>query len=300
MKATIISYLAGMGGDFLSFQIHKDSKFFPIDNLQITHHNMWMFPNLLEPIGSEAKIYPSDQPWAINEAKLEQLNLLYGDRNILLPTHWYNTITPAMTNNLFNKGIRLYAKSKHTLKICLALWWIKSHVIANEPWDLRKQEIDQMIINNHPKKHLLGELKNSYHNWKFLSIKYNIYDANGSLDLLTYVKTHFNKLYTSANQIKFSQNYTFFDIDDLYYTSHSNVSAVESYFDVKLDLDQIHEYSLVNQQTIKDSLGVDVDHRDFGNDDSFFQLIVDYAESIIEERIHFNDYYNGKRISKSC
>jgi len=291
-----------MGGDFLAFQIHKDSKYFQISNdelvngLKVTNQNMWRFPNLLKPIGLEAKIYPSKNAWQVDSAALEKLLATYNNMNIVLPAHWYNDISVEKTNGLFSSAVRLIAKEKHVLKIAYALWWIKSHVVANEIWPHRQEELEEYFKSNEPNRELMKDILSSYHNWKYMSIKYNLLN-NGNLDLNYYIRNHFAKLYSEGNKILYTRNYQFIDIDNLYYNSMDNIELIERRFDVKIDRSQVKEYASSNLDLIQECLGFNVDDRRFENDETYFDAIINYAKDIINERTDHFDYYNRKRSS---
>lgn len=299
MKATLISYPAGMSGDFLSFLIHKDPKFYSIDKILVSKQNRWLFPNLLHPIKSEslpieAKNWHSSKPWPLNEELLDILHKKYGDKNILLPTHWYNEISPDMTNGLFDQGIRFYTDSLKTLKIVYAMFWIKSHAIANNAWPLRLQEIKEMIDSDHPRKDMLMELLDSYHSWKFQAIRYNMLD-NGRLDLLTYMKQHFHRIYKPVNINRIHQkNYTFIELDNLIYNDFSGLEILENYFDVNIDRNIVKEYTNNNLTMLNEQLKVSVDSDEFSDNDRYFELIKNTVSKIIIDRPYQFDYYEGE------
>lgn len=289
-----------MSGDFLAFQIHQDPKYFPITDefiyagIKTTEQNMWRFPNLLAPTGLEAKVYPNHKDWAVNEESLKVLNDVYGDKNIILPAHWYRSITPTTTNGLFDRAIRLYASNRKTLKITYALWWIKSHVVANEIWPHRQEEIEELERSDHPYKHLLPQVLDKYHNWKFMSLRYNLLN-NGQFDLRYYVENHFNKVYSQGNSVSFKHRYSLYDIDRIFYKDQAHLDLLEQELDVKIDRQLVKDYTLENCQLIENSLGVSIDSEKFDDDNTYFDAIINYAKDIINERTYQLDYYNRKR-----
>lgn len=299
MKATLVSYLAGMSGDFISFLIHQDPKFYSIQddiipqNIRTTQHNMWRFPNLLFPIGLEAKIYPNNRAWSVNDESLKILHQLYGEKQILLPSHWYGAINQATTNGLFDSGIRLLVKNRKILKICYALWWIKSHTIANEIWPHRQEEIDEMLKNNHPRKDLLLQILDSYHNWKFMSIRFNLL-KDGQFDIHTYIRRYFNEVYSMANHARITNNYLVVELDNLIYGNLENLGILENHFDVNIDRAAVNNYTNTNYQLIEKYLGFAVDSEKFDDDEQYFNAIINYARDIIDARPNQFDYYIGK------
>lgn len=288
-----------MGGDFLAFQIHKDHKYFPIDDerlydgLKVTVHNMWRFPNLLAPIGLEAKIYPSSRNWNCDKDAISKLNEMYQGKNILLPSHWYKTIDNTTTNGLFNSGIRLFASNRKTLKITYALWWLKSHVIANDIWPHRREEIEEYQGTDYPNKHLLPKVLENYHNWKYNSMRYDIL-KNGEFDLRFYVENYFDKIYTNSNKITYINSYKFYDVDRIFFSKDDQLRLIEEHLDVKIDRTQMKEYTEKNYSLIEKSLGFSVNDPKFDDDNTYFNSIVEYAKEIINERPYQFDYYNGK------
>lgn len=299
MKAILVSYLAGMSGDFLSYMIHRDPKFYPITDslipagIKTTEQNMWIFPNLLKPLGLEAKIYPH-ATWAVDQTSLNMLHEIYGDKTILLPSHWYGRIRPETTNGLFDQAIRLYVNDRKILKICYAMWWIKSHTIANGIWPHRQEEIEEMLANNHPNKELLLSILDSYDNWKFISIKFNLLN-NGQLDLSTYVRKYFDEVYIKCNHTNRKKNYFIVDVDNLIYGDLSNLSRIEEYLDVNIDRDIVKKYTQDNYQMLEQHLGISVNSREFDHDETYFDAILNYAKEIIDARPNQFDYYRGKR-----
>lgn len=298
MKATLISYMPGMSGDFISFLVHQDPKFYPISQesdyytIRLTRHNMWRFPNLLEPIGLEAKIYPYKQ-WRVTAESLKVLNDVYGDRQILLPSHWYSDISPKLTGGLFNQGIRLFVKDPRVLKICYALWWIKSHTIANDIWPHRREEIQAMIDGDHPLKNLLESMLASYHNWKFLSIKYNLLD-NGQFNIHSYIRRYFREVYAPKNHANIQENYLTLCLDNVIYGDMSELKRLEQYLEVTVDRTSVEQYTDTNYKLLENYLGFSVNSSKFDSDDTYFNAIIDYAHDIIEQRPNQFDYYNGK------
>jgi len=298
MKATLISYVPGLSGDFIAYMAHQDPSYYPIDlswvdNIKVTKHNMWRFPNLLRPIGLEAKTYPLTRPWTVDQNLLNILHDIYGDKKILLPSHWYRPITPENTNGLFDRGIRLYADSYRTLKICSALWWVKSHAIATDIWPHRQEEIEEMIRSNHPLKHLLPDILQSYHNWKYTSIRYNIL-KDGQLDLPTYIRRHLREVYSYGNSLLYTENYLRVAVDNLVYGDLSNLEVVEDYLGVSIDRQQVKSYSETNYDLLNKCLGIDVNSSEFDNDEIYFDAIYNYVKGIIDARPNQFDYYNGK------
>jgi hypothetical protein len=298
MKATLLSYLSGMSGDFLAFMIHQDPRFHTIsdeliiEDVKVSKHNRWFFPNLLEPIGLEAKIYPNNRAWAVDKKSIKTLKKIYGNKEIILPSHWYNNINLKSTNNLFNQGIRLFVREKPILKICYALWWIKSHVVANYIWPHRQEEINEMIMSNHKHKKLLLGILDCYHNWKYLSIKHDILNE-GKLDLYTYVSRHFNEVYRKNNNTKYKLNYLLIDVDNLIYTSTSNIGIIENYFQIKIDRSLIETYKKSNFDTIEKYLGIKIDSPEFENDKIYFDSIFEYAQNVINIGPNQFDYHKG-------
>lgn len=288
-----------MGGDFIAFMVHQNPNYYNIDDasidVKVTEQNMWRFPNLLEPVGLEAKVYPSSRVWAVDADSLNKLNEVYKDNHIMLPSHWYNRITPDMTNGLFDHGIRLYVRERKLLKVCYALWWLKSHIISNEIWPHRREEIDEMINSNHPKKDLLLSTLDSYHNWKVIAIKHDLLDSNGQLDLLVYIRRHFNELYSKANHTNNKLKYMLLELDDLIYGDYSNLTRLESYLDVKIDREIVDSYCKTNYQVLEQCLGFGVDSAEFDDDEKYFNAILNYSRETIHERANQFDYYNGKR-----
>ncbi len=160
----------------------------------VDEKNRYWFPNMLEPIGLNCKNFLREEDWPISASHRQVLNEHYGDKEIYLPTHWYNDI--AMTK-LAHAGIRIYSDTIKLTKLAYVLWWLKSHLYVTDPWPGRWRELQSMIDNDHEYKDDLIELKHRYHNWKFLCYKNNIL-LDGKPNLKHYMSTYY-EMYLQGN-----------------------------------------------------------------------------------------------------
>lgn len=296
MNTPIISYLPGMSGDFLAWQIHKDSKFFPIDHIDITTTNRFIFPNMLEVLGGDAKMHPTEKMWPVKPENIEILRNSYNNKNICFPTHWHNKLDYCLTPEFLTMGIRLYCQSRSILKLCYFMWWIKSHVDANDPWDNRILEIEKMIRSGGSNSVEANKLPNSFHNWKFLALKNNLL-RNGELCFTTYVKDYFEKVYSRYNTKSVYSGYTNFAVDNVIYTG-TELQSLADHVNVEINKDSVAEYAERNLNLIESELGLRFDSADYNNDEVFFDKLTFYLKDKIHERPIY-DYNYRKRGYKS-
>lgn len=296
MITPIISYLPGMSGDFLAWHIHLDEKFFPIKQIDVTDKNQFLFPNMLEVLGEEAKNFPAARKWPIDSANLEILRNLYDNKNICFPTHWFNRLNHCLLPDFLTKAVRLYCRDKNTLKLCFFLWCIKSHAIANDPWDERVVELGQLIQLGDHRQEQLQALTKSFHNWKFLALKYNIL-LDGKLDLLTYLRDYYNKFYAIWNSRPTPEEYLKLTVEDVIY-SGTALEKLENYLDVKLSRSDIAEYAERNLNLVESELGIKFASAEYQDDSIFFNLLEVNLRNRIRER-PIVDYDNRKNGVKS-
>lgn len=296
MNTPIISYLPGMSGDFLAWCIHLDEKFFPIVNISITDKNQFLFPNMLEALGEEAKTFPSSRPWPIDANNLEILKNLYNNKNICFPTHWLNRLDYCLLPNFLTKAVRLYCRDKDTLKLCFFLWCVKSHAVSNDPWDDRVVELEQLIQLGDYRQAELQALTQSYHNWKFLALRHEIL-LDGKLDLLTYLREFYNRFYTVWNTRRAPAEYLTLAVEDVIYTS-VKLKKLENYLNVRINKQDIATYAEQNLNLVESELGIKFASAEYHDDLIFFNLLEANLKKRIQER-PINDYNYRKRGYKS-
>lgn len=289
MNTPIISYLPGMSGDFLAWHIHKDEKFFPITQIDVTDKNQFLFPNMLVALGEEAKNFPASRKWPIDAKNLEILQNLYNNKNICFPTHWLNRLNHCLLPDFLTTAVRLYCRDKNTLKLCFFLWCVKSHAISNEPWDDRVVELGQLIKQNDRRQKELLTLIDSYHNWKFLALKYNTL-LDGKLDLLTYLRGYYNKFYTVWNTRQVPMGYLKLTVEDVIYTG-TELEKLENYLDVKINKQDIAAYAEQNINLVESELGIKFASTEYQDDVIFFNLLeANLRKRIQEKPIYDYDY----------
>lgn len=295
MKTPILSYLPGMSGDFIAWNIHKDKKFYPLSDINITSKNQFLFPNLLQVINEDAKTFPSEKPWPISRDNIEILRNIYNDKNICFPTHWHSNLNRCLLPGFLTKGIRLYCQDRRILKLCYFMWWIKSHVISYEPWDDRVVEIHQLMQLHDHRYDELSKLQYSFHNWKFLALKYNLL-LDGKLDLYTYIKGHFDNVYSLYNGPSKFPGYLNLTVDNLIYTN-TELNVLCDYLDIEINTQEIVDYANKNLNLVESELGLQFASVGYDNDNIFFNLLAELLKDKIQER-PINDYNYRKHGGK--
>lgn len=243
---TILSYHPGLSGDFLAYNIHQDKKYFNINDLCIkAESNRYLFPCLTTPVlGWEIKVENKN----LTIEDIHKLNIYY-KIDIVLPTHIYRHIK----KHKKCKYVRLYTKNETTLKLSFVLWWIKSHIISEEPYLSRLIE-----IKNIPESPIKTELVTKFQKWKYLSYKLNFMN-NGSFDLYYYIKNIYNYYIHHASL----DNMKGFHNIDVYETIYNgNYKTIENIFDVEINNNLIKEYAHKNNELLNE-IDIDINLENF-------------------------------------
>jgi hypothetical protein len=243
---TILSYHPGLSGDFLAYNIHQDKKYFNINDLCIkTEFNRYLFPCLTTPVlGWEIKVENKN----LTIEDIHKLNIYY-KIDIVLPTHIYRHIK----KHKKCKYVRLYTKNETTLKLSFVLWWIKSHIISEEPYLSRLIE-----IKNIPESLIKTELVTKFQKWKYLSYKLNFMN-NGSFDLYYYIKNIYNFYIHHASL----DNMKGFHNIDVYETIYNgNYKTIENIFEVEINNNLIKEYAHKNNELLNE-IDIDINLENF-------------------------------------
>ena len=176
------------------------------------------------------------------------LNIYY-KIDIVLPTHIYRHIK----KHKKCKYVRLYTKNETTLKLSFVLWWIKSHIISEEPYLSRLIE-----IKNIPESPIKTELVTKFQKWKYLSYKLNFMN-NGSFDLYYYIKNIYNYYIHHASL----DNMKGFHNIDVYETIYNgNYKTIENIFDVEINNNLIKEYAHKNNELLNE-IDIDINLENF-------------------------------------
>jgi hypothetical protein len=281
MKVLILSYNPGMFGEFIATKIvESNTKFASNKETKTTPENRFLYPNYLFPINIDCKNLPAESKWLISEKDISILNSHYSDKTICLPTHWYsNNIEQS---NLPSHGIAMFSTNLSIIKLAYSLFWIKSHVFANNPWELRAKELQSMIDNNHPYAKDLRNLQTegNYRNWKFLSYKYGFL-KDGQTDLYHYMCSSFT--FYKRNNLQLctaSADWFRFDIGNAIHSNQKNISLLEEHLGIALNRQQISEYATKNLTIIKDKLGFTLDDL---SSDGWLDTLYDYCKSEMQD-----------------
>jgi len=250
-----------MFGEFFCSILNQNYNFYGAENFKELYafqntNNRWSFPEYLAPISFHTKTMPYSKPWNITDQQKQQLQNLYGDKDIIIPTHWYQQDLPAI--NMPVNGIRLYCSNDRVLLLSYILFWIKSHLYANNPWPSRAQELQELIDDNHQYSNQFRELlkPGQYHNWKFLSYRYGTL-LDGRADLEYYIEQKW-KWYKKINKI-FSHSWYNLDIGNILHGDQSNLDKFEKYYSVHLNSTAIRQYAVDNIALIETELGITIE-----------------------------------------
>jgi hypothetical protein len=277
MEAVVVSYTGGLFGEFLCSELSKSNIFANDRKIELTPENRYLYPNYLLPIKLDVKTWPSDKVWPITKDHLSTLNELYQNKKILIPTHWFQL---KFTNcNLPGIGLRLHCQDIKWSRLSYCLYWIKSHARANSPWELRKQEIEQLISDNHRFTKEFKELlkPGNYMNWKYISYRYDVLN-NGELDLKYYINKKW-KLFESTNKtiknFPFKNRWQYFDIGQAIYGDQLNLYDISKIVGVELDSRSLKQYAQTNLEILEDKLKITID--DLDHDSKWISALYQYA-----------------------
>ena len=224
---TLLSYVPGMSGDFLSYLIHKNPDYVDIE-LTPTLTNRYLFPCFTENInGREIKVTREK----LDNQTIKILNEKYYNKKLVLPTHQFKKI---YNNNL--NYVRLFSSNEYTTKLSYAMWMIKSHSDVDEPWPQRYEEIKK--IQDHS---IRNEIIQHFHKWKYLAYKNNLL-VDGKFDLYYYIKNYYVEYKNMTQRIQ--AGYQYIDIHDTIY--ESNTDILNNIFNINIDCASIYNYANQN------------------------------------------------------
>lgn len=264
---TVLSYMQGLSGDFIAYQIHQNPTYESIE-LAPNSQNRYVMPCLTEPVfGWEIKNTRNQ----IDQQRLKVLQTVY-KRNIILPTHQFR---PVYNDNL--TWIRLHSQDESIVKLSYAMWIFKSHVILQPPW---LDRYDQICATPEP---IRTELLTKYHKWKYMSYQHKLM-PNGQFDLRHYIKNYYT-IYSEKVNINTNarQGYTYFDIAELLYQCKPD--SLEQHLNITLDRQAISEYTDNNFKQLNNR-GLQLD------DLNFLDNLTDVVEQQMLQTIDLNDYIN--------
>lgn len=249
-----------MFGEFFCSLLGQDKFFYKsLENSNIEEYknknNRWLYPEYLSIVNFHAKTRSSEDSWHFDQNQINTLTEHYNQKNILVPTHWYQDTLENI--HLPTKGIRLYCSNQNILLLSYVLFWIKSHIYANNPWPNRIKEIKELITNNHKHSKNFQELllDGRYHNWKFLSYK-NDWLLSGKTNLSHYMMLHWIRNKNSNS--KLSSHWYNLDIGDLLYGDTTTLIQFEKDFSINLDRNLIDVYKKENIDLVQKELEIEI------------------------------------------
>ncbi len=247
-----------MFGEFFCSVLNQNYNFYGAENFKEINafqnsNNRWVFPEYLAPINFHAKTIPPNKAWNINDQQKIELQNLYDNKDIIVPTHWYQQDLTAI--NMPVNGIRLYCSNQKILLLSYILFWIKSHLYANNPWPSRVQEMQDLINDNHIHADRFKELlvPGQYHNWKFLSYRYDTL-LDGKADLEYYINQKWEWL-RIVNET-FSDHWYNLDIGNVLYDNQTELEKFEKYWSVHINRNIISQYASANIALVETELGI--------------------------------------------
>lgn len=269
-----------MFGEFVTTQIEKGSdRFFQSKDFQVVEMqdvNRFLFPNYLQVLGINIKNLWAREQLVISDSDMKELNKAYNWKDICVPTHWFKP--DAALPHESCKLVRLRSSDTRIVKLAYCMWWIKSHIIADNMHAERFFQLDKMREAKHPHYDSLLELSKSdtYHNWKFLSYRDRIL-TNGKPDLEKYIKAKYVHMFT--NNTKSGPNWTNVDVAPL---MNGAVSIAERQLHVELDYKAFHAYADKNMQMLKSHLSLSLGDLERG--DKWLTVLTEYCREQLKER----------------
>lgn len=257
MKLYLISYTPGYSGDFIASLVHKDKKFYQIDDVERTHDNRHLFPNFTNTFHSKMT-NNIDNFMLLDDYKFlkEKYN-----KNLCINTHMFDDI-----KGPYDKKVKIYASSITTTRISYAMWWHKSHIINEQP---DRERIHEIKTN----KNIPDILIYNYSKWKYLSWKKL---GNVQITLEDYVKEMYKFSSGAGGTKSFHENFVNLDLDKCLYVDEPDTTLLDSTFDVKIDKNRLKKYRDKNYQALE-QMKVDV------NSNKFFQQLTEYVQRTIDQ-----------------
>jgi len=218
----LLSYPGGMGGDFLTGQISKDSSFYFIEH-SINNANNTYTPEIFLGIDFKDSLKITDDSRNIIERCLSK-------RNLIFSTHFIDDLDTIDLPNL--KGIRLHsAYNSKLIPFYYTLLWIKRYSQIRNINNKQCYLFEQLALD--------AKIKNSINS---VNILYNRYKSGCNIIP--------NKWYIYKN------------IDDLYLNPKDNIKEFTEFFQLAMPLDYtiIEEYFQTNIKVVEDSLNISLDN----------------------------------------
>lgn len=238
MKLYLLSYTPGYSADFLASLIHKDKKFYQIEDVERSSDNRFLFPNF-------PKTFDSKMTNNISNLKLENdleyLQKTYNNKNLCINAHMLANI-----QGPYERKIKIYASSESTRRIAYTMWWYKSHIENDVP---NSERLDFLMTN----PDVPEQLKTNFNKWKYLAwSKFRKID----MSLYDYIKEMYRLNSEPGSMTVPYRGFDNLDLNNLIYTDNIDTSEVNSIFNVTLDKRSLEQYRDKNYQ-IMQNIGVD-------------------------------------------
>ena len=265
---TILSYMQGLSGDFLAYQIHQNPGYVPVQ-LRPDSQNRYTLPCLTKPVfGWEVKNTRNQ----ITPERMTALNTSYSNQHMILPTHQFQPVY-----NPDIRYVRLHSNDESIIRLSYAMWLFKSHKILQPPW---MDRYDQICATPEPVR---TELIQRYHKWKYMSYRYKLVPETG-FNLRYYIHNYY-KIY--HNSIDISQNYRegyqYFGVGKILYDIEPE--PLEEYLGIELDRTAIANYINANFDLLN-TYGLDL------NSPDFLDNLTDVLWPEMSQTINLDDYIN--------
>ena len=237
MKLYLLSYTPGYSADFLASLIHKDKKFYQIEDVERSSDNRFLFPNF-------PKTFHSKMTDNISKLELKD-DLAYlqetYNKNLCINVHMFANI-----QGPYEKKVKVYASSETSRRISYAMWWYKSHIENEVP---NAERLEFIMSNSDVPEHL----KTNFNKWKYLAwFKFK----QPNMSLLDYINAMYKLNSEPGSMPAPFSGFDNLDLDKLIYTDNIDTSEINRLFDVTIDKDMLEQYRDKNYRILKD-IGVD-------------------------------------------
>ena len=249
----LLSFNGGAGGDFLCSEISKDINFYSFQSsIDLKTNACDLLENPFSKWNLDVKLPNPSWPTA---SVSEEIDLYYNEKNLVLPTHYFNNVNQTMIPRL--KGIRLYTKQFSPLFYLLL--WIKRFIKIIDFEN--KEALDNIILsrnfsnsNNADVNFFRSKIKDA-----ILENRRYVYGFElPALDLLydkaIYFVDRFFRRYNTHNCKGYEDNgWIPYNIDNLYLDPVNNVKEFSQLFNMEepINPDTIAEHHSRNFQLIE-------------------------------------------------
>lgn len=273
-----MSFMAGMFGEFLSTNINRYGNNYPIIDISLEEDvNKYRYNNPLHVI-NKCVSQNSNYGWGNTLSDNEKLLAYYGDKNILIPCHWFNKNVKSLgfPNQI---AVRIKANDIAWMNFAFILVWIKNH-LRNTGLNYAKAGVLQNLEEDFEFRDEIFRLCRENHAMTWWLHAYSKkWLKNGTLDFKSYFIRYYmcNKAYHYRDPINFP-DYNFINIDKVFYNTDNELIKFNQIFETNVPQQILLDYHQKNLDLVYTTLGLRLEDL---TGDSWYNILYDYCYEII-------------------